>query len=115
MARLLRKDRQQFATLFLETTMRLINKMLFGAAALVTATAANFPHGIADNYLGTNPQDIRKREALKICQQESRAFVAFLASDRDECYRQMRPVAMTAGFSGVWSKPDRQHMQLVQD
>ena len=95
--------------------MRLINKMLFGAAALVTATAANFPHGIADNYLGTNPQDIRKREALKICQQESRSFVAFLASDRDECYRQMRPVGMTAGFSGVWSKPDRQHMQLTQD
>ena len=42
-----------------------------------------------------------------------RAHVRFLASDRDECYRQMRPVGMNAAFSGVWSKPDRQHMQVA--
>jgi hypothetical protein len=102
-------------TVFVETTMRLINKMLFGAAALVTATAASFPHGFADTYLGTYPQDIRKREALKLCQQQRPSFVAFLASDRDECYREMRPVGMIAGFSGVWSKPDRAHMQLARD
>jgi len=95
--------------------MRLINKMLFGAAALVTATAASFPHGIADNYLGTYPQDIRKREALKICQEESLSFVSFLASDRDQCYREMRGVGMVNNFSGVWSKPDRKHMQIAQD
>jgi hypothetical protein len=95
--------------------MRLINKMLFSAAALVTATAASFPNGLGDMYLGTYPQDIRKQEALKICRQESLSFVTFLASDRDECYRQMRPVGMTAGFSGVWSKPDRQHMQVAMD
>jgi hypothetical protein len=93
--------------------MRLINKMLFGAAALVTATAASFPSGIADTYLGTYPRDIRKQEALKICQQESLSFIRFLASDREECFRQMRPVGMSAAFSGVWSKPDRQHMQVA--
>ncbi|HVH81134.1 MAG TPA: hypothetical protein VM782_17180 [Stellaceae bacterium] len=93
--------------------MRLINKMLFSAAALVMATAATFPNGLGDKYLGTYPQDLRKREALKLCQQESRSFVTFLASDREECYRQLRPVGMTAGFSGVWSKPDRKHMQVA--
>jgi hypothetical protein len=97
-----------------ETTMRLISKMLFGAAALVTATAASFPHGFGDMYLGgTYPRDLRKQQALKLCQQERMSFVAFLASDREECYREMRPVAMTAGFSGVWSKPDRPHMQVA--
>jgi hypothetical protein len=95
--------------------MRLINKMLLGAAALVTASAASFPQGFGDRYLGAYPQDIRKREALKICQQEKLSFVSFLASDRDECYREMRPVGMAAGFSGVWSKPDRQHMQFAAD
>ena len=92
--------------------MRLINKMLFGAAALVGATAASFPHGFGDIYLGTYPQDIRKREALKLCEEESQSFVRFLASDRDQCYRQMRGVGMISAFSGVWSKPDRKHMQL---
>jgi len=63
--------------------MRLISKMLFGAAALVTATAASFPHGFGDMYLGsTYPRDLRKQQALKLCQQERMSFVAFLASDR---------------------------------
>jgi hypothetical protein len=95
--------------------MRLFHKMLFGAAALVSATAASFPHGLGDMYLGTYPQDIHKREALKICREESQAFVSFLASDRDECYREMRSVGMASSFSGVWSKPDRKHMQVAQD
>jgi len=95
--------------------MRLINKMLFGAAALMTATAASFPHGFGDMYLGTYPQDIRKREALKICQEESQSFVSFLASDRDQCFREMRGVGMASNFSGMWSKPDRKHIQIAQD
>jgi hypothetical protein len=95
--------------------MRLINKVLLGAAALVTATAASFPHGLGDMYLGTYPQDIRKREALKLCEENSQSFVRFLASDRDQCYRDMRGVGMASTFSGVWSKPDRQHMQVAQD
>jgi hypothetical protein len=95
--------------------MRLIGKMLFGAAAMVTATAASFPHGIGDMYLGTYPQDIRKQQALKLCQQESLSFVRFMASDRDQCYREMRPIGMPATFSGVWSKPDRQRMTMAQD
>jgi hypothetical protein len=95
--------------------MQLISKMFFGAAALATATAASSPQGLSDRYLGTYPQDLRRQEALKLCQEESQAFVRFLASDRDQCYRQMRPVGMTAGFSGVWSKPDRQHMQVASN
>jgi hypothetical protein len=94
--------------------MQLVQKLLFGAAALVTATAATFPHEIGA-YLGTYPQDVLKREALKICQENNPSFVRFLASDREQCYQQMRPFAMPATFSGVWSKPDRQHMQVVED
>lgn len=96
--------------------MRLINKMLFGAAALVAATAASYPHAISDMYLGsTYPASLRQQEALKLCQQESMAFVSFLASDREQCYREMRSVGLTATYSGVWSKPDRQHMRIAQD
>ena len=95
--------------------MRLFHKMLFSAAALATATAASFPQGLSDRYLGTYPQDLRRQEALKLCQEESQAFIRFLASDRDQCYREMRPVGMTAGFSGVWSKPDRKHMQVASN
>jgi hypothetical protein len=95
--------------------MRLVSKICFGAAAMVLATAASFPHGIGDMYLGTYPQDILKREALKICQARSPSFVRFLASDREACYREMRPVGMPATFSGVWSKPDRQRMQVAQN
>jgi hypothetical protein len=116
LARRLRKTWQLVVTAFLEAMMRFINKTLFGAAALVAATAATYPHGISDMYLGTTyPSDLRKQEALKICQQENMSFVSFLASDRDECYRQMRNVGMTARFSGVWSKPDRGHMHVAQD
>jgi hypothetical protein len=96
--------------------MRLINKIMFGAAVLVSATAASFPHGFGDMYLGaTYPQDIRKQQALRLCQQESLSFVSFLASDRDECYREMRSVGIAATYSGVWSKPDRKHMQVARD
>ena len=96
--------------------MRLINKMLFGAAAVVAATAASYPHGLSDMYLaGAYPHDLRKQEALKLCQQESMSFVSFLASDRDQCYREMRGLGMAATFSGVWSKPDRNRMQVAQD
>ena len=100
---------------FAETTMRLIGKMFFGAAAMVTATAASFPHGIGDMYLGTYPQDMHRREALKVCSENSLSFVRFLASDREQCYREMRPVGMPSTFSGVWSKPDRARMQVAQD
>ncbi|HTZ36496.1 MAG TPA: hypothetical protein VMB84_10760 [Stellaceae bacterium] len=95
--------------------MKLFNKALLGAFAIVTATAASFPHGIGDLYLGTYPQDIRKRQALRICQENSLSFVRFLASDRDQCYREMRGVGMAANFSGVWSKPDRSRMPLAQN
>jgi hypothetical protein len=95
--------------------MRFVNKIALGAFAVLTATAGSFPHGIGDIYLGTYPRNILQREALKVCQETSLSFVRFLASDRDQCYREMRGVAMPATFSGVWSKPDRQHMQLAQD
>jgi hypothetical protein len=95
--------------------MKLITKFAFGAAALVTATAATFPHGIGDMF-GTFPQSIQQREALKLCQANNPAFLRFLASERDRCFRQMRPLAgMPATFSGVWSKPDRRHMAVTQE
>jgi hypothetical protein len=95
--------------------MRLFTKICFGAAAMITATAASFPHGIGDMYLGTYPQGIMQREALKVCQATSLSFVRFLASDREQCYHEMRGVGMPATFSGVWSKPDRQRMQVALD
>jgi hypothetical protein len=115
LARRLRKAWQRFAIGFLgRRTMRAFGKRVFGAAALLTVTAASYPHGFTDMYVnGTYPQDIRKREALKICQQQSMAFVSFLASDREECYREMRSVGMVSTFSGVWSKPDRKRMQVA--
>jgi hypothetical protein len=94
--------------------MRLLNKVLLGAAALATATAATFPLGFGEGG-SSFPGNILKREALKTCQQESRSFVSFLASDRDQCYREMRAVGMANTFSGVWSKPDRAHMRAAQD
>ena len=94
--------------------MKLITKTLLAAAALATVTAAGYPRGIIAMYgNGTYPQDLRKREALKTCRQDSPSFVGFLASDRDQCYREMRGVGMAAGFSGVWSKPDRKHMPIA--
>jgi len=87
------------------------NKLLLGAAALAIATAASFPHELGDRYLGTYQQDIRKREALKACQSNP-DFVRFLASDREQCFDRMRLVGMPSAYSGVWSKPDRVHMQV---
>ena len=95
--------------------MKLITKLAFSAAALVTATAATFPHGIGDMF-GTYPESIQQREALKLCQANNPAFLRFLASERDQCFRQMRPLAgMPATFSGVWSKPDRTHMPATAE
>ncbi|HYM73847.1 MAG TPA: hypothetical protein VET89_12760 [Stellaceae bacterium] len=93
----------------------LTNKLLLGGAALLIATAASFPHELGERYLGTYPQDIRKREALKICQQNSLEFVRFLASEREACFARMRVVGSPASYSGVWSKPDRAHMQVARN
>ena len=90
--------------------MILSNKLLLGATALVIATAASFPPELGDHYLGTYPQDIRKQEALKVCQNNPE-FVRFIASDREQCFARMRVVGMPGAYSGVWSKPDRAHMQ----
>ena len=95
--------------------MRLINKILFGVAALAGATAASFPHGFGDISFLSPSREVRQREALKLCQEQSQSFLRFLASDRDQCYRDMRGVGTTATYSGVWSKPDRQHMQMATD
>jgi hypothetical protein len=100
---------------FMETTMRLFGKMVFGAVSLLTATAASSPHAITEMYLGSDQYDLRKQEALKLCQATSQSFVRFLASDRDQCYHQMRGVGTNSTYSGVWSKPDRARMQLAQN
>jgi hypothetical protein len=93
--------------------MRLFGKMMFGAFSLMTATAASSPHAITEMYLGSDQYDIRKQEALKLCQASSQAFVRFLASDRDQCFRQMRGVGTAGTYSGVWSKPDRTRMEVA--
>lgn len=95
--------------------MKLITKLAFGATALITATAATFPHGIGDMF-GSYPDGLRQREALKLCQANNPAFLRFLASERDRCFQQMRPLTgMPATFSGVWSKPDRAHMTATTE
>ena len=98
-----------------ETTMIFSNKLLLGSAALLIATAASFPQELSDRYLGTYPQDIRQREALKICQENSLEFVRFFASDREACFSKMRVVGSPSTYSGVWSKPDLQHHQMAQN
>jgi hypothetical protein len=95
--------------------MRTINKLMLGAAAVLTATAASVPNQLGDLYNGTYPNDLRKREALNVCAEQSRSFIRFLASDREDCYRQMRGLGVAANYSGVWSKPDRTHPQFAQN
>ena len=95
--------------------MKMISKMALGAAAVVVATAASFPGQLGDLYRGTYPNDLRKREALAACAAQSAAFVRFLASDREDCYRQMRGLGVAANYSGVWSKPDRAHPVYAAD
>jgi hypothetical protein len=89
--------------------MKLINKLLLGAAVMVVATAASFPSQLSELYYGVHPQDMAKREALDACQANNPSFVRFFASDREACYLQMRTVGLPATFSGTWSKPDRHH------
>ncbi|HML09511.1 MAG TPA: hypothetical protein VK432_01535 [Stellaceae bacterium] len=94
--------------------MRLMSKIMFGVTALAAATATTYPQGFSNMYFG-GPHDLRKQEALKLCQQQSLSFVTFLASDREQCYREMRNIGTNATFSGVWSKPDREHMQSAEN
>lgn len=95
--------------------MKLISKLALGAAALVVASAARFPAELGDLYRGIHPSDMRKREALDACAAQSASFIRFLASDRDSCYREMRGLAAAANNTGVWSKPDRNHLEFEQN
>ena len=95
--------------------MKMITKIALGAAAVVVATAASFPGPLTDFYRGTFPNDLRKREALDACAAQNSSFMRFLASDREDCYRQMRGIGATANNSGSWSKPDHSHPQFEQD
>jgi hypothetical protein len=101
-------------TSFAETTMRMMYTLMLGAAAVMVATAASYPEKVG-MYRDTSPNSLRQREALDLCAQQDRSFVRFLASDREECYRQMRGVGAPANYSGVWSKPDRLHPQFAQN
>jgi hypothetical protein len=95
--------------------MRLFGQMMLGAAAVLTATAASVPNELGDLYYGNYPNDLHQREALNLCAAHSAAFVRFFASDREDCYRQMRGVSVAVNYSGVWSKPDRAHPVYAQD
>ena len=93
--------------------MKTISKLIFGAAAVITATAASAPNQLSDLYNGTYPTTLRQRQALDLCAAQSREFVRFVASDREECYRELRGLGAAANYSGVWSKPDRLHPQYA--
>jgi hypothetical protein len=108
-------DRQFGRTGFAETTMKLISKLALGAAAVVVATAASFPGELGDLYRGIHPSDMRKREALDACAAQNATFMRFLASDRENCYRQMRGLGAAANNAGVWSKPDHDHPEFEQN
>ena len=95
--------------------MKMISKIALGVAAVVMATAASVPGQFGDLYRGTYPSDLRKREALDACAAQSSTFVRFLASDRENCYRQLRGLGIAATNSGTWSKPDWLHPQFEQD
>ncbi|HXP06611.1 MAG TPA: hypothetical protein VN808_21030 [Stellaceae bacterium] len=95
--------------------MKLITKMALGAAAVVVATAASFPGEFGDLYRGIHPSDMRKREALDACAAQNASFMRILASDREDCYRQMRGLGAAANNTGTWSKPDHSHPQFEQD
>jgi hypothetical protein len=93
--------------------MKIITTLMIGAAAIVVASAASYPDEMG--LYRDAPISLHQREALNICAQQDRTFIRFLASDRDECYRQLRGVGVTANYSGVWSKPDRAHPQFAQN
>jgi hypothetical protein len=95
--------------------MKMLGKIALGAAAVAVATAASVPSQFGDLYRGTYPNDLRKREALNACAAQSAAFVRFLASDRENCYQQMRGLGVAANYSGVWSKPDRSHPDMASN
>jgi hypothetical protein len=92
--------------------MTLVKKIVMGAAAALLASAASFPHELAEIYQSSYPTDAVKRDALRLCQQNSGAFVRFLASDREDCYRSMR--VAVGDNTGVWSKHDRSATHLAQ-
>jgi hypothetical protein len=95
-----------------EAMMTLVKKIMLGAAAAVLATAASFPHELAAIYQSSYPTDAHKRDALRLCQQNSGSFIRYLASEREDCYRSMR--VAVGDNTGVWSKHDRSPMHLAQ-
>jgi hypothetical protein len=100
---------------FAETTMKTSVKLMLGAAAVLTATAASAPNQLSDLYNGTYPTSLREREALDLCAAQNPSFVRFLASDREQCYRALRGIGVAANYSGVWSKPDRVRSQSASN
>jgi hypothetical protein len=92
--------------------MRLAQKLVLSAAAVLLASAASFPHQIAAIYQGSYPTDARKRDALQLCQQQSGSFIRYLASEREDCYARMR--VAVGDNTGVWSKHDRSTTHLAQ-
>jgi len=78
-------------------------KVMLGIGAVAMATAASFPNEVGAFYLG--PTSWHQREALSVCQQHSSTFIAFLASDRDNCFSRLRNAVTER--TGMWSRHDR--------
>jgi hypothetical protein len=85
--------------------MKLRYKILLGAGAVAVVSAASSPgFGLAQTTW-------QQREALARCQQASSTFMAFLPSDREDCYSRMRTA--TTLQTGLWSRHDRSQGQLA--
>ena len=92
--------------------MRLAQKLVLSAAAVLLASAASFPHQIPATYQVSYPTYARTLDALQLCQQQSGSFIRYLASEREDCYARMR--VAVGDNTGVWSKHDRSTMHLAQ-
>ncbi|MBV9824442.1 MAG: hypothetical protein JO001_01990 [Alphaproteobacteria bacterium] len=90
--------------------MKMRNKVLLGVFSVALASAASFPNEVGAFYLG--PTNWQQRQALATCQQHSSTFIAFLASDRENCFSSLR----TAGdeHTGLWSRHDHSTQRRVQ-
>jgi hypothetical protein len=117
LARRLSKQRTgSFANAAFLETMRLIGQIRFGAAAAVAATAASYHRRIRDSYLRRHlPAQSAQAGSAQASQTDSLSCVRLLANDRERFDREMRGLGMTAIFSSVSSKPDRQPLPVAQN
>ena len=90
--------------------MKMSKKIMLGAFAILAATAASFPNEVGAFYLG--PTNWQQRQALNTCQAHNSAFVAFLSSDRENCFSRLRSAGNES--TGLWSRHNHGAQKLAQ-